>query len=98
MNCPLASSNYLLLGDKSLQGGGGGRDKRSRVSVIIMVCARACSKRRQAFGFILSSLREVFASWLRVGVVEHASGSIMSGIRAFSAHLPLTSLLLLLFY
>ena len=30
---------------------------------------------------------------LRVGVMEQASGGFMSGIRAFSAHLPLTSLL-----
>ena len=33
---------------------------------------------------------------LRVGAMEQASGSIMTGIRAFAAHLPLTSLILLL--
>ena len=58
------------------------------------VLRSSCSKRRRVFGFIrMSSLREVFVSWLRAGAMEQAIGSIMTGIRAFSAHLPLTSLL-----
>ena len=41
----------------------------------------------------MSSLREAFVSWVRFGDMEQASGSFMTGIHAFSAHLPLTSLL-----
>ena len=70
---------------------GEGGCERLRVSVI-MICARCCSKRRRAFGFIMSSLREAFVSGLRVDVMKQASGSFMTGIRAFSAHLLLTSL------
>ena len=45
------------------KGGGKGECERllTRVSVI-MICARCCSKRRRAFGFIMSSLREAFMS------------------------------------
>ena len=32
----------------------------------------------------MSSLREAFVSWLKVGVMEQASRSFKTGIRAFS--------------
>ena len=40
---------------------GEGGYERLRVSVI-MIWARCCSKRRRAFDFIMSSLREAFVS------------------------------------
>ena len=51
-----------------------------------MICARCCSKRRRDFGFIVSGLREAFVSSIRVDITEQASGSFMTGMRAFSAH------------
>ena len=35
----------------------------------------------------MSSFLEAFVSWLRVGGMEQASGIVVTGIRAFSAHL-----------
>ena len=76
--------------DKSLARRGGG-DSWERTCICNYYGFRSsCSKRRYAVGFIMSSLREAFVSWLRVDVMEQASGSIMTGMRAFSAHLPLT--------
>ena len=58
-----------------------------------MVCARVCSK----IGVSLSSpcqvIREAFVNWRRIGVMEQASGSTLTGLRAFSAQLPFTPLL-----
>ena len=76
-------------------GGGGDSCLWEFTRICHYSCFRSsCSKIRCDFGFIMSSLREAFVSRLRVGVMEQASGSTMTGIRAFSAHLPLTSLLL----
>ena len=45
---------------------------------------------RHAVGFILQAIREAFVvTLLRDYVREHLSGSTLTGIRAFSAHLPL---------
>ena len=62
MNCLLASSNYLIMGDKNLPGGGGGGENEpSRVSAIIYYGLRSsCSipKENAIFDIIMSSLRE----------------------------------------
>ena len=80
-------------------GGGGDSCLWEFTRICHYSCFRSsCSKIRCDFGFIMSSLREAFVSRLRVGVMEQASGSTMTGIRAFSAHLPLTSLLLFYYY
>ena len=92
MNRLLAYLNYLFIGDTRFLEKKGGGCERLRVPVI-MICARCCSKIRRVFGSIMSSLREAFISRLRAGVMEQASGSFMTGIRAFAVHLPLTSLL-----
>ena len=53
------------------RGGGGGEGGCERLHLsFIMICARCRSKRSRAFGCIMSSLREAFVSWLRVGVME----------------------------
>ena len=56
-------------------------------------------QKKKACFWLSLSCHQAFARLLlaevRVGVImEQASGSIMMGTRAFSAHLPLTSLLL----
>ena len=78
------------MGHKSLAGGGGFMG--THVHICHYGFRSSCSKRRCALGFIMSSLCEAFVSWLRVGVVEQASGSIMAGTSVFSVHLPLTQL------
>ena len=62
-------------------------DERSLTYICHCGLRSCCSKRRCDFGFIMSSFLEAFVSWLRVGGMEQASGNVVIGIRAFSAHL-----------
>ena len=85
-------TRVLVLMTRFFLGGGGFMSAHVYLS-FIMVCARAAPKE----GVLLALSCPAFARLLLadlelVGVMEQASCSIMTGIRAFSAHLPLTSL------
>ena len=69
--------------------------------IVILIVIRSsyyyysCNKKKTCFWLYhdVKPSRGFFVSWLRVGVMEQASGSIMTGIHALSAYyLPLTSL------
>ena len=60
-----------------------------------MVCARAAPKEGvlQLWLYHIKPFARLFLTDLRVGIMEQSSGSILTCMRAFFAHLPLTSLL-----
>ena len=80
------------MGDKSWEGGKGWIHERSRVSVIIIVCARDAPKEGGILALSCQAFARLLLADLELVLWSRRVVAFMTDVRAFSAHLPLTSL------